>query len=276
MDIALLASAGALVPVLIGLALVDSLSYGTFAVPVWLLMTPGRVRAFRLLAYLLAIGGFYFVVGLVLLAGAGWIVPFVEGLAALPVVPMLGLAGGIALVWWSFALDSEKAKARRAERGGGTRIARWRRIAMGDDAEAGPAGAAGTAEAARAGADPHRGTGTGTATRSRSSVGALMGLAVVAGLAEVATMIPYLAAIGLLTTSDLGWPTTGWMLAGYCLVMLLPALVMLLGRLLFAQALRGPLERLDRWFAKHAESAFAWIVGIVGAVLIINCSPAVF
>nr|BFF20805.1 hypothetical protein GCM10025730_43260 [Promicromonospora thailandica] len=60
----------ALVGALVVLALVDSTSFGTLLIPVWLLMAPGRVRVGRMLLYLGSIAGFYALVGLAILLGA--------------------------------------------------------------------------------------------------------------------------------------------------------------------------------------------------------------
>src|SRR5699024_12663121 len=57
-----------LLPILAGLALVDAMSIGTLAVPVWLLMAPGKVRVSRMLIYLATIGGLFYVLGLALLS----------------------------------------------------------------------------------------------------------------------------------------------------------------------------------------------------------------
>ena len=57
MDLALAASLAAL-------ALIDSTSFGTLLIPIWLLLAPGRVRAGRMLVYLGTIAVFYFAVGM--------------------------------------------------------------------------------------------------------------------------------------------------------------------------------------------------------------------
>jgi hypothetical protein len=80
-------------------------------------------------------------------------------------------------------------------------------------------------------------------------------------------MIPYLAGIGLISTSGLEWPATGLLLAGYCGVMVLPALVLLVARVVAARAVEPALTRLSDWMTKHAASTTAWIVGIVGFLL---------
>lgn len=70
MNINFVASWSFLLPVLVGLALIDSRSFGTLAISVWLLMAPGRVRVARVLTYLVTIGGFYYGIGVVLPSGA--------------------------------------------------------------------------------------------------------------------------------------------------------------------------------------------------------------
>ena len=106
-----------------------------------------------------------------------------------------------------------------------------------------------------------------------------MSIAVTAGVLEVATMLPYLAAIGLLTASapalGLGPVQSTGLLAGYCVVMVLPAVVLLLGRKVLRTTVTPVLERIDGWFAKHGQSTVAWIVGIVGVVLMLNTWSAV-
>jgi hypothetical protein len=102
------------------------------------------------------------------------------------------------------------------------------------------------------------------ATSGSSSAGWLMGLALLAALAEVATMLPYLGAIGLLATSDVpGW-TVAVVLAGYCALMVLPAAVLLAARILARSRVEPLLQRLNAWIAKHAASATGWVLAIVG------------
>jgi len=92
----------------------------------------------------------------------------------------------------------------------------------------------------------------------------LIGLALLAGLAEVATMLPYLGAITLLTTSDVDSSAVPLVLAGYCVVMVLPAIVLLVARIAARSKVEPLLRRLDAWIAKKASSAIGWILAIVG------------
>lgn len=248
MDLLTALSGGPLLAILAVLALVDSTSFGTLAIPTWLLLAPGRVRAGRMLMYLATIAGFYFAVGLAVLLGAGWFLENYAGVLGSRPAQVLGLLLGVALVIWSFRLDSPAARQRA--RAGTGRLARWRRAATGQGHDGGSSGSGG-------------------------GLGPLMGLALAAGLVEVASMLPYLAAIGLIAGQGPGWPASGALLAGYCLVMVTPALVLLAGRLVARRVLERPLARLDAWFSRHSAGALSWVVGIIGAVLVVNTAPAV-
>ena len=71
---------------LVVLALIDSTSFGTLLIPIWLLMSPGRVRVGRLLAYLGTVAAFYFAVGAVIALGAGaFLDTFGDALSSRPV-----------------------------------------------------------------------------------------------------------------------------------------------------------------------------------------------
>ncbi|MBM4532658.1 hypothetical protein GS563_28475 [Rhodococcus hoagii] len=61
------------------LALTDSLSFGTLLVPVWLLMTPGRVRPHRILLYLGTVAAVYYGIGIALMAGGRFVIDSAAG-----------------------------------------------------------------------------------------------------------------------------------------------------------------------------------------------------
>jgi hypothetical protein len=96
-------------------------------------------------------------------------------------------------------------------------------------------------------------------------VAAVAGLALAAAAAEVTTMLPYLGAIGLLTTSALGRAQIALVMAGYCLVMIAPAMVLLTVRRTAGHRVIPLLTRLSDWMTR--SNAVAWIVGIVGFLL---------
>ena len=224
----------AILPALIGLALLDSTSIGTLFIPVWLLLSPGRVSSGQILIYLITIALFYFVVGWLLMLGAGSLLSGVNGLLDTRPAIWAQLLLGAGLFLISFRFNSKRSRAR----GGHGRAGRWRER---------------------------------TATQSASHHW-LMGLALMAALAEVATMLPYLAAIAIIGTADINMTSSVALLAGYCLVMVLPAIALLVGRNLSEARIRPILERMDRWITENAETAIGWILGIVGVLLALDAA----
>ena len=92
-------------------------------------------------------------------------------------------------------------------------------------------------------------------------------LALFAVALEALTMLPYLAAVGLVTAADLRPATTALLLAGYCLVMLLPALVLLLVRRLAARRVEPLLHRIERLAARSGGEGTLWATFLIGALL---------
>jgi hypothetical protein len=92
-------------------------------------------------------------------------------------------------------------------------------------------------------------------------------LGLTAGVVEVATMVPYLAAIGLMTTSGLAAAQWLPVLAAYVLVMILPILAIMGVRAAAGKRLEPRLERLRDWLTKHSVSAAGWALAIVGFLL---------
>jgi hypothetical protein len=218
MDFALLGS-------LAVLALIDSTSFGTLLIPIWLLLHPGRIRATRMLIFLGTVAVFYFALGVAITLGADAFLPQISRLLDTRPALWTQLSAGVALFLLSFRLDRKKTPAT-----GGGRLARWRQRALTDSG--------------------------GTA---------LAGLALTAAAAEATTMLPYLAAIGLLTTSALPAANVVLVMAGYCLLMIAPALVLLVVRLTAADRVTPLLTWISDWMAR--SNALSWIVGIVGFLL---------
>ncbi|WP_341718196.1 GAP family protein [Micromonospora sp. FIMYZ51] len=122
--------------------------------------------------------------------------------------------------------------------------------------------------------DGKRNGGTGRVLRWRDRVTAgnssprwLVGLAVFAALAEVATMLPYLGALGLLTTSGLAVSTAVALLGAYCLVMVLPAMLLLGGRVAWPSRIEPVLARLNAWIVRSSGSMLGWVLGIAGFLI---------
>jgi cytochrome c biogenesis protein CcdA len=92
----------------------------------------------------------------------------------------------------------------------------------------------------------------------------MVGLGFIAALLEVATMLPYLSATGLLATSDIALPTQIAVLALYCLVMILPALIVIALAAFLGDRIWNRLERFGAWIERESAETIAWIVGIAG------------
>ncbi|WP_327090516.1 GAP family protein [Nonomuraea sp. NBC_01738] len=105
---------------------------------------------------------------------------------------------------------------------------------------------------------------------------AMVTLGLTAGLIEVATMVPYLAAIGIMGTAGLAVAQWGPLLAGYVLVMIVPPLALMALRAVAGERVEARLERLRAWILKNARSAVGWSLGIVGFLLAGGAASTLF
>lgn len=256
---------------LAALALLDGLSIGTLLIPVFLLLAP-RVRGGRVLLYLVTIAGFYLVVGVLVTLGMVNFIEAGQSFLNSTVGLVVRLAVGIALLLIGIAMPGrekarEKARANASERFD----ARPERIAT-----IGASGVHADLPSASVDDGPERGLpgpddrgGRVSRWRDRllsehASPATVMAVALAAGLIEVATMLPYLVAMGLVAEADLDVGTRIAALAGYGALMIAPALVLLGLRLAAAPLVARPLERLGAWLERTAAENTAWILGIVG------------
>lgn len=221
---------------LAALALVDSTSFGTLGIPVYMLVQP-RVRVAALVGYLATIAGFYWLLGVVLVLGAAGLQRAFAGLDDGGLLTYGQLVVGVGLFAWSFRFDKKRAARRRAV-AGTSRRERWTQALVGEKPRA----------------------------------GVVMAVALAAGLVEVASMLPYLGAIGIITQAKLGPLAVGGALAGYVLVMTGPALVLLVLRLVAHRAIEPVLVRLGDWFSRNADELLGWILGIVGFLLVADAA----
>jgi hypothetical protein len=228
---------------LVALALVDSTSVGTLVLPLWLMLAPGRVRVGRILTFLGAVAGSYLLIGVLLLLGAAELAGPLGAALDSTGGRVLQLVAGAVLVVLGLTVEpwtkagKERRRAAREARGPG-RLARWRDRARGD----GPAGAVVT-------------------------------LAVVAVGIESVSMVPYLAAVALLATSGLGTLPAVGVLAGYCLVMVLPALVLLALRVTLHERLTPLLTRVEAWLSRGSGETVAWVLFLLGLYLVGDAFP---
>lgn len=181
-----------------------------------------------MLLYLGILAVFYWVIGIALVLGIG------TGLRGIDLTPLatgwLLLLAGVVLLAASFVILPPGARGRAATAGGSS--GRWERAL---DRIPGTRG--------------------------------LVLLALGAGTAELATMVPYLAATGILAAADL--PALSWSgaLGGYVVVMTAPALVLVVARSLAAARLTPLLQRWDRWLRSHGRSTVAWVLGVLGVLV---------
>jgi hypothetical protein len=208
---------------LAALAVIDSTSFGTLVIPIYLLLASERSRVARLLIYLGTIAAFYFLVGVALMLGLSAAMEnFGDALRSRPAY-WVQLVLGVGLFALSYKFDPKrraelgKPEHRFEPRVGGPRV--------------------------------------------------MVLLALTAGVVEVATMVPYLAAVGIMTTS--GLPTGQWLplLAGYVLIMIVPPLALMGLRAVAASWLEPKLERLWAWLTKNSASMVSWSLAIVGFLL---------
>lgn len=235
------------------LALLDSLSVGTLLIPVFLLLSPGRVRARRILLYLVTIAGFYLLVGLLFLWGLVNVADVAASFLSSPAGLVVRLIVGAALLLTALVMPTGSKKPAS--------------VAVASDGSAlhtPPVDPAAAAIAARP-------AGSRRITRWRDRLldpqvrgSAVMAVAVAAGLVEVATMLPYIVGMTMLAEAGVSVPVRVLSLVGYCALMILPAVLLLVLRLVAAPLVQRPLERLGAWMERTGAENTAWILGIIG------------
>lgn len=232
-----------LIAPLVLLALIDSTSFGTLLIPLCLMLAPGRPHPGRILLFLCTVAVFYLLLGVALLLGASTLLDTLQEtgnsrpLRVAQLVVGIGLmALGVLMEPWTKA-GKERRLARRAEK-----LAR-----------SGPSLQMRMRE---------------RATDASAPVGAVIVLALMAGIIEAASMIPYLAAIGFLTTSELSLAGRVAVLFGYCLVMIAPALLLLAARLLLHDHVAPILKKMEAFLSRNANEAMAWVIFLVGMYMV--------
>ena len=260
------------------LALIDGLSVGTLLIPVFLLLHPGRVRAGRILLYLVTIAAFYLAVGLLFLWGLVNLVDVASDFVASPTGLVVRLLVGAALLITAFVMPTgdkqpEGASAVPASPAvAPAQVSPWTGMPVRDT----PAPATLTPPPPSPAAD-QAGTATvrpGRITRwrvrlldPRTRGTAVMAVAIAAGVVEVATMLPYIVAMTMLADAAVDTPLRVLSLAGYCALMILPAIVLLVLRIVAAPLVQRPLERFAAWMERTGAENTAWIIGIIGFLI---------
>lgn len=218
------------------LALIDGLSVGTLLIPLFLIIAPGRPRTSRILLYLATITAFYLVIGILFTLGLVNVIDLGRTILESTTGQSLLLIAGIALLLSGIGIgvsDSRKRKLAGGAVPASGRLLRWRTRLLDE----------------------------------RASGASVAAVAIVAGLAELAGMLPYLIGMTMLADAPMSMVSRGALLAGYCLVMILPALVLLLARLVAANAVEAPLQRFTAWMQRTGPENTAWIMAILGFLL---------
>ncbi|MFJ2786637.1 MULTISPECIES: GAP family protein [unclassified Streptomyces] len=218
---------------IVPLALMDTLSVSTLAIPVWFLLTPRGLRMANVFGYLLSVAAGYLLLGLAMLSALSAVREPLRSALDSPAGDMATAACGVVLIligaWYGLL---------RREKEGQGRLTAWREAAVGS-----------------------------SATSRGLIVVALTAIAL-----EVVTMFPYLAAIDALGGSGLPWAVQAAMLALYCLVMIAPAVLMAIGRAVSRRAVQPTLRRIDHWLRVNARENTAWLFALVGFLLLSGTS----
>lgn len=219
--------------VIIGLALVDSTSLGMSLIPLWLLLSPGKLSKSRISAYLVTLTAAYLIMGIVVAAGAKSVFEsmraWIDGVPDAVLMSVQALAG---LLIVAFGLTLLVRNLRDTDGAATKALLRWRNEAM-------------------------------TVGSSRG----LVRLALVAFAVEFATMIPYVGAIGAMVDAQMSWPSIVWWVAVYCVVMMTPAFIMTALRISFGGRIDPFLQKLDDWLERHMGTVSGAGLILLGALV---------
>jgi hypothetical protein len=115
---------------------------------------------------------------------------------------------------------------------------------------------------------PDKKDSTGITGPANFSTMALIALGMTVTLAEAPTAIPYLAALGILTTAELPAPVWVPVLVTYNLIFITPPLLLLALQSMLGERVQNGFARLGAWLKRSARETFLWILGIVGFQLL--------
>jgi hypothetical protein len=228
----------ALLASLAAMALIDATSFGTLGVPVGMLGQP-RVRISAILFYLGVIAAFYWALGIALLFGAESLLDPIQRAHQARATLWIQLGLGVCLMVAGF-LPGNIHLPTRNQTNRPKRREKRKPSAIGE----------------------------------KATFQAVAVVALLAGLVEAASMLPYLGAIGLLTASGLPLLIRGALLSAYVVVMIAPALALVAGRHLARAALAPLLEWLDRWLRRNSAEVLGWVIGLVGFFMASDAAAA--
>lgn len=209
------------------LGLIDGTSFGTLVIPLW--MTAAAPHSSRrVIEYLGVLLAFYWLIGVTVVVTGGAVVSM---LSRMPLAPWWGwaqLAVGSIVLIAGFAVDRTASRRERPS----PRTERWRQRVV----------------------------------RAQGRHGTTA-LALAAGLIEVGSMAPYLAALGMLIRSDLPVTASAALLLGYAALMIAPFLVIIGGRHLARGSAARLLTSVERRITQASEALLGTVLIIVGALI---------
>lgn len=218
---------------LFGLALIDSLSLGTLVIPIVLLLKWGRVRVLPFGTYLATISVSYLLIGVALFFGMRWVIEAFSQVATTVWFSWITLVLGVAL--FIFGVFSPNPVKKTADEIMDARASQ-----------------------------------TNLTARKGTGLLGVMSLAVGAAVLETATMLPYLAAIGIIQSLEVSFGAQLVVLALYCLVMVAPAaLIGCCARMWGDRAFEKILKIMPR-LEFEAKITILWVAAIVGGLLTRN------
>ncbi|MDC2867856.1 GAP family protein [Bacillus sp. BP-3] len=94
-------------------------------------------------------------------------------------------------------------------------------------------------------------------------------IGIVTFLIEAGIALPYLAAIGMLSTTNIPFYNKLSIIAAYNFIMILPALFILLGYKLYGSRINSKLVNLRKKISANTNKALSWIICIVGVILML-------
>ncbi|WBL19057.1 GAP family protein [Citricoccus sp. NR2] len=219
---------------IIGLALIDSTSLGTSLIPLWLLLSPGRLSKTRIGSYLLTLTLAYFAMGLAVAAGAASLFnAFQSWISSAPDALLVGGQTTIGALIIAFGLTLLIRNLRGVEMDSGNSLFRWRNEAM-------------------------------TAGSSRG----LVRLALLVFGIEFATMVPYVGAIVAMTDAEMTAESIVLWIFIYCAVMMAPAGILTVFRLGLGHRIDPLLRRLDAWLERHMGTVSGTGLTLLGALIV--------
>lgn len=214
------------------LALIDSLSIGTFVIPLILLLRrQSNLR--EIIVYCTVLGVFYFVLGVLLLLGVGSLQQYLLSAIDSTIGLWVQLVVGSSLLLWALFYDSKivrKILGRKEYKRNVTGV--WeKRIS------------------------------------TRVGLVGIASIAILAGILEAATMAPYIAAIAIIGTSSMTFLLQMLTLLIYCIVMFVPVVILVVVSRTGGERLHNTLEKFKVWMERQVSLATPWVLGLIGFFL---------